>query len=106
VDLDSVTVVLLRWGDRASEFSEAELDALQEHHLAHLQRMRDEGYLLAAGPFDGQPDITWRGFSFYGVGVEEARRLAEQDPAVRAGRLRIEAWRWWFKAGEVAFPRA
>jgi uncharacterized protein YciI len=105
MDLESVTVVLLQWGARAQEFSEEELDALQERHLAYQQRLRDEGHLLAGGPFEDQPDVTWRGFGFYRTGVEEARRLAEQDPAVVAGRLRIEAWRWWFRAGEVVFPR-
>ena len=106
IELDSVTVVLLRWTDRSQEFTEAELDALQEQHLAYLQRMRDEGHLLAAGPFEGQPEEAWRGFAFYRVGVEEARRLAEADPSVQAGRLRIEAWEWFFKKGEVAFPSA
>ena len=104
MDLDSVTLVLLRWGDRAHDYSDEELDRLQEQHLAHLDRMRAEGHLLAAGPFEDQPDITWRGICLYAAGVEEARALAEEDPSVKAGRLRIEAWRWWFRRGEVTFP--
>lgn len=104
IELDSVTVVLLRWGDRAHEYSEEELDALQEQHLGFLQRMRDQGHLLAAGPFNGQPEIEWRGFAFYRVSPEEAVRLAEQDPSVQAGRMRVEAWTWYFKRGEIAFP--
>jgi uncharacterized protein len=94
VDLDSVTLVLLRWGDRAREYSEQELDGLQEQHLAHLDRMRAEGHLLAAGPFEDQPDVTWRGLCIYATGVDQARALAEQDPSVQAGRLRIDAWQW------------
>jgi len=104
VDLDSVTLVLLSAGDRAHDYSEEELDRLQGEHLAHLDRMRAEGHLLAAGPFEDQPDVTWRGICLHSVAVEEARALAEQDPSVLAGRLRIEAWRWWFRRGEVTFP--
>ena len=99
-----MTVVLLRWGDRAHEYTEEELDELQEQHLAFLQRMRDEGHLLAAGPFSGQPEIEWRGFAFYRVSPQEAVRLAEQDASVQAGRMRVEAWTWYVKRGEIAFP--
>jgi uncharacterized protein len=106
IELDCVTVVLLRWGDRAHDYTEAELDDLQEQHLAFLQRMRDEGHLLAAGPFQNQPDETWRGFAFYKVTPEEAARLAEQDPSVQAGRMKVEAWTWYFKQGEVTFTAA
>jgi uncharacterized protein YciI len=104
VDLESVTLVLLRWGERAHAFTEEELDALQEQHLAHLDRMRAAGHLLAAGPFEGQPDVGWRGLCLYRVGVEEARRLAEQDPSVLAGRLRVDVWGWFFPVGEIVFP--
>ena len=103
-ELDSVTVVLLRWGDRAHEYTDEELDLLQSQHLAFLQRMREEGHLLAAGPFDGQPEIEWRGFAFYRVTPEEATRLAQQDPSVKAGRMRVEAWTWYHRHGELFFP--
>ena len=38
------------------------------------------------------------------VGVEEARRWAEQDPAVIAGRFRVDVARCAVAAGRVAFP--
>jgi hypothetical protein len=34
------------------------------------------------------------GVSVYGVGLEEARLLAEADPKVRAGYLTVEAIAW------------
>jgi hypothetical protein len=43
----------------------------------------------------------------YRVGsVEEARKLAEQDPAVQAGQLRVEAMTWWYGKGYMTFPKA
>jgi hypothetical protein len=42
--------------------------------------------------------------SVWTVDVEEARRLAEQDPAVVAGRFRVDVASWAVAAGRVAFP--
>jgi hypothetical protein len=38
------------------------------------------------------------------LGTDEVRRLAENDPAVKAGRLKVEIVRWYFEKGAVAFP--
>ena len=38
--------------------------------------------------------------------LEEARELMEQDPAVRAGRLSVEAMTWWTQKDTVRFHRA
>jgi uncharacterized protein len=44
--------------------------------------------MVIAGPFDEQQDQTMRGMCVYrGASLEEARRLAEEDPMVKAGRL-------------------
>jgi hypothetical protein len=32
--------------------------------------------------------------------------LAEQDPVVKAGQLRVEAMTWWFGKGYMTFPKA
>ena len=36
--------------------------------------------------------------------VAEARALAEADPAVKAGRLRVEMMTWYTEKGALAFP--
>jgi uncharacterized protein len=105
LNLDSVTLVLLRRGPRATEFTEAELDALQERHLAYLDEMRRRGHMAAAGPFSDQPDESLRGICLYVTDLEETRRLAEGDPSVRAGRLTVDVMRWSFLRREVVFPR-
>jgi uncharacterized protein len=106
MNLESVTLVLLRRGPRADHFLEVELEALQERHLAYQDEMRRRGHLAAAGPFGDQPDPSLRGISVYLTDLEETRRLTEADPMVRAGRLTVDVMRWWFPAGEVVFPRA
>jgi uncharacterized protein YciI len=69
--------------------------------------MGKAGKMVAAGPFSDQADPAYRGVCLYRVGsVEEARKLAEQDPAVQAGQLRVEAMTWWYGKGYMTFPKA
>lgn len=105
MEFDTYTVVLLRRGPRAADFSDAELERIQEQHLAHLQAMRDQGAMLVGGPFRDQDDESFRGLSIYRTDLDETRRLAEQDPAVQAGRMALEVMTWLTKKGELAFPR-
>jgi uncharacterized protein YciI len=106
MEFDTYTLVLLRRGPRALEFSDAELERLQAAHLAHLDAMRKRGVLLVAGPFRDQPDETLRGLCLYRTDLEEAKRLAGQDPSVRAGRMAVDAMTWLTNKGEIDFPRA
>jgi uncharacterized protein len=103
MELERYSFVLLRRGPRAHEFSEEELDRLQAAHLAHLDAMKVRGAMAVAGPFGDQPDESWRGFCLYTVGLEEARRLAESDPSVQAGRMAVEVFNWWTKKGAIEF---
>ncbi len=95
MELDGYSFVLLKRGPRAFDFSDEELDRLQEQHLAHLGAMREQGHLLLAGPFSDQADEALRGFCLYRTSVEETRRLAESDPSVRAGRMAVDVMGWW-----------
>ena len=102
-ELEHVTLVILRRPQDAREYTEDRLNEIQEQHLAHLRAMHERGALLAAGPFDDQADESMRGMCLYRAGVEETRRLAEQDPAVRAGRLAVDVLTWWYPKGQVLF---
>jgi uncharacterized protein len=45
--------------------------------------------------------------TFYRTGsLEEARRLAEEDPAVRAGRLAVDIMVWYCPVGTMVRPGA
>ncbi len=97
--LDSYTIVFLMRPPDAPDLPSAELDALQERHLAFLQRMRDEGHALVSGPVTGQRDPALRGITIYRTSLEVTRRLAEQDPSVQAGRLAVEVFTWLVPSG-------
>jgi uncharacterized protein YciI len=66
---------------------------IQQGHLAYMGELHKQGSLVAAGPFGD--DTNYRGIVIYRVaGVAEAQALAANDPAVKAGRLRLDARRW------------
>lgn len=103
MELESYTFVLLRRPPDAPDPPEEELDVLQERHLAYLDELHARGTLAVAGPFTDQPDEAWRGFCLYRVGIDEARTLAEADPAVQAGRLAVDVMTWLTRRGAVSF---
>ena len=103
-EFDVRTLVFLIRPDDAPEFDEAALDALQLRHLAYGADLAARGITVANGPMRHQTDERLRGMSVYTVGVDEALAIAEQDPMVQAGRLRVKAASWCVAAGRVAFP--
>ena len=71
---------------------------LQQAHLANIGRLAQEGKLVLAGPFLDEGDI--RGIYIFAVEtVKEATKLTETDPAIQAGRLRMELHPWYGSAG-------
>jgi uncharacterized protein YciI len=102
-ELESYAFVLLRRPADAPRLPERALDALQERHLAYLDRLAAAGKLLAAGPFSDQEDDSLRGLCVFAATVEEARALVVDDPSVRAGRLEAEVMTWSTPKGSVAF---
>ena len=101
---DVRTVVYLRRGSTPPDLDDESSTALHHAHLAYLADLGRRGIIAANGPLLDQSDETMRGMSVYTVDPDEARRLAEQDPAVRAGRFRVDVARWAVGAGRIAFP--
>jgi uncharacterized protein YciI len=101
-EFDVYEFVLLRRGRPDPDHDDETAELLQRQHLGHLQSMKAAGHLLVAGPFSDQPDDNWRGLCVYRVGsLEEARRLAEADPSVRAGRLTVDVMHWYTAKGAL-----
>jgi uncharacterized protein YciI len=87
-------LVLLTKGPKAEEGSAVEQEKLQRDHLWNVRRMLDAKTFVAAGPFDGTGDV--RGiFVIAAKTLEEARAIADADPAVKAGQLAVELHPWW-----------
>jgi hypothetical protein len=100
--LDAYTIVFLRRPPDAPQFTEEELDVLQRGHLAFNARMREEGHALITGPFDDQPDQSWRGISVFRRSIEETRKLVEEgDPAIKARRMTADIFTWLMPAGTL-----
>lgn len=96
-EMKTYYMVFLKKGPDRSQDS-ATSAKLQNAHLAHLDKMHAEGKLCIAGPFLDNGEI--RGICVYTVAsAEEAKRLAESDPAVKAGRLIVEIHPWMAAAG-------
>ena len=62
--------------------------------------------LVANGPFREQTDEGLRGLSVFACSPQEAARLSDEDPSVRAGRLTYDVMEWWVRAGTLDFPGA
>ena len=100
-EMTRYSVVFLIEPPDAPELPPAAADDVQQRHLAYLTSMRERGAMATAGPFRDRVDESLRGMCLYVTGLEETRALAEADPAVRAGQLRVEVYSWVTPSGEL-----
>ena len=102
VELEAFELVVLRRPREPREYDEQTLERIQREHLAFHASLRKSGQVVTNGPVTDQPDESLRGFTFYRTGsLEEARRLAQADSAVRAGRLEIDVMTWYCPPGTM-----
>jgi uncharacterized protein YciI len=102
IKLDRFELVLLKRPEGASALGDDELERIHRAHLGYLGEMHAAGHMRTAGPLDEQADEALRGMCLYQTGsLEVARDLANADPAVRAGRLEVDAMYWYCPAGEL-----
>ncbi len=80
------------------DLEKEEAAKLQTAHLKNIGRMAEEGTLVLAGPFFGDGDL--RGIYIFDVSsIEEAEKLTNTDPAIKAGSLVMELKEWYGSAG-------
>lgn len=90
-------IVILKSGENRSQNQEEAMQ-LQQEHLEYLGDLYKKGIINLNGPSGGEGDI--RGFSVYNVAtMEQALEYAENDPMVKAGRLKVEVHPWWLAKG-------
>lgn len=94
---------VLMKGPKWSAEATPERASIQEGHMAHLQAMWKAGKLVLAGPLADDGD--WRGVLIYRTKtLDEAQRLANDDPAVKAGRLVVTLHPWMVERGILPDP--
>ena len=70
---------------------------LQAAHMENIGRLAKEGKLVLAGPFLDDGPI--RGIYIFNVtSIEEAKKLTETDPAIKAGSLEMDLHPWYGSA--------
>ena len=107
MEFEQFQLVILRAGDNPPQIQREEAMEIQKQHLAHMGGLARQGKILVAGPFSDQPDKTMRGMCIYRcASIDEARQLAEGDPAVKAGRLKVEVLTWNVEKGYMTFPKS
>lgn len=75
-----------------------EAEKLFRAHLDNIHRMSETGDLLIAGPFMDDSDVS--GIYIFNVKtIQEAQKLTETDPAIKAGRLIMDLHPWYGPAG-------
>ena len=100
--MKNYVLVILKTGPKDGEFKDkARLDMFAGH-MANINRLADEGKLAVAGPFV-KNDRQYRGLYIFNVKtVEEAQKLVETDPVVKAGILIAEMTPWYGSASLMA----
>jgi len=84
---------LLVRGPKWTKEETEETKKIQEGHMKNINRLAEAGKLVLAGPFYADGDR--RGVFIFKVdSLAEAQALTDTDPAVIAGRLKIELHRW------------
>jgi len=70
-------------------------------HMENIGKLAKEGKLVVAGPL-GKNDNNYRGiFILNTKTIEEARKMVETDPAVKAKVFDVELYPWY---GSAALP--
>jgi uncharacterized protein YciI len=84
-----------KWNPALAKYKE-----LLNAHLAMIGKLTQEGTLALAGPFADEGEM--KGVFVYTVGAEEAAKLVQEDPLVKAGYLKAELHPWFTAKGVMA----
>ena len=93
-------LVIIKTGPK-SDVTTAVRDSLMKGHMNNIGRMAEKGELVMAGPL-GKNDRQYRGIYIFNVRtVEEAKAIADTDPAIHAGYFDVEFFPLY---GSAALP--
>ena len=102
--MKTYVLCILKTGPKDAEITGAARDEIFKGHFANIGRLADEGKLAVAGPF-GKNDKQYRGLYIFNVPtIEEAQKLVELDPAVKAGVFVPDLTPWYASAAVMISP--
>ena len=91
------TIVFLNKKPDADHIGKEATAKLMEGHMANINRLANEGKLLAAGPFDGGGGL----FILNTSSLDEAESWVSTDPAVQARRWNLELLPYLPRIGSI-----
>ncbi|HMC30438.1 MAG TPA: YciI family protein, partial [Candidatus Angelobacter sp.] len=89
--LEKYALLLAHQGESWDPKSPAFQDVVNKH-VPYLKSLIDQGKLAVAGPFLDGGEL--KGVFIYSVPIEEAMKLENEDPMVKAGNFKIEGHPW------------
>jgi uncharacterized protein YciI len=96
--MKSYVLAILKTGPKDAEIKGKERDEMFKGHFDNIKRLAAEGKLAVAGPF-GKNDIQFRGlFILNAATIEEAKKLTDTDPVIKAGMMIVELVPWYGSA--------
>ncbi|AKD03579.1 YciI family protein [Pontibacter korlensis] len=98
--MKSYVLAILKTGSNTTT-DKQKLNEYFRGHMENIGKLAKEGKLIVAGPL-GKNEKNYRGIFILDVKtVEEAQKLVETDPAVRAKVFEVELYPWY---GSAALP--
>ena len=96
--MKSYVLAILKTGPNDESIKGTERADLFKGHMANIDRLAGEGKLAVAGPF-GKNDKQFRGLFILNVTtVEDAKKLTDTDPVIKAGMMIVEFVPWYGSA--------
>ncbi len=89
--------VILNSNPNKPELPKTEVDKIQAAHMANIDSLAKAGTLLAAGPFNGGGGL----FVIVATSIENAQKVINTDPAVKANRFVVELYPLTMNYGSV-----
>jgi len=96
--MKTYVLCILKTGPNDAKIKGKDRDAAFAGHMANIGRLADEGKLAVAGPFEKNA-LTYRGLFIFNVStIEDAKKLVNTDPAVKAGIFKYDLLLWYGSA--------
>jgi uncharacterized protein YciI len=99
--MEQYTLVLMQQGEKWDPGAPGFMDVMKQQP-AFVRQMTEQGNMAIAGPFPLSEPGELRGVVIFGVGTEQAAKLVQEDPTVKAGLLKPEIHPWITGKGVLA----